>query len=107
VLRSAIVVQRALKGGGNTEYIRNMMLMDLMWSSLHSAVPAACYVEECLESSLATLSRRLGTDTRADTVADVSDTYIHMSAVALGMCYRVYFSVRGDARLASLASSLP
>ena len=70
-----------MKGAGNTEYIRNMMLMDLMWSRLHSALPAACYVEECLESSLATLARRLRTDMRSTTVQSFSDTYSHRKAV--------------------------
>jgi hypothetical protein len=77
VLRDAIVLLQALHGTGNTEYIRNLSLMDLLWGRVHSALPAACFVEECLESSLSTLARRLGTDPRAGQVEDFSNTYSH------------------------------
>jgi hypothetical protein len=77
VIRNAIVMLYALHGAGNTEYIRNLVLMDLLWSNLHRELPAACFVEECLESSLSTLTRRLRTDPRAGTLSAFSNTYTH------------------------------
>ena len=76
VLRDAIVLLHALHGPGTTEYIRNLMVMEVMWTEMHSALPAAAFVEECLESSLSVLARRKQTDTRAHTVQDFSDMYI-------------------------------
>ena len=73
VLRDAVVLLQALHGSGTTEYIRNLLLMDVLWTDMHSALPAAAFVEECLESSLSVLSRRKQTDTRAHTVGDFSD----------------------------------
>ena len=75
VLMDAIVLLQSLCGGGTTEYIRNLMMMVVMWSDLHSAMPAALFVEECLESSLSVLSRRTRTDTRATSLKDFSDIY--------------------------------
>ena len=57
------------------EYARNLCVMDMLWSDLNDALPAAAYVEECLESSLSVLTRRLRTDTRATNVAQFSDIY--------------------------------
>ena len=74
-LRDAMVVLRAVHVDGSTEYLRNIALMELMWSTIHTEMPAACYVEEALEASLSTLARRLRTDLRADTVESVSSTY--------------------------------
>ena len=74
-IRDAIVLLQSLCSGGTTEYIRNLMLMDLLWSTLHAALPAAYYVEECLESSLSVLARRTRTDARATTIDDFSDIY--------------------------------
>ena len=75
VIRDAIAILHALRTRGPTEYVRNLVVMDLLWdcSGLHDALPAAVMVEECLESSLSVLTRRQGTDTRAHTVTDVSD----------------------------------
>ena len=76
VIRDAIVLLQCLCSGGTTEYIRNLVLMDLMWTRLHSALPAAVFVEECLEASLSVLSRRTRTDVRATTLHAFSDIYI-------------------------------
>ena len=75
VLRDAVVLLQSLCPGGSTEYIRNLIVMEMMWGRLHSALPAAGYVEECLESSLSVLARRTRTDTRATTVGTFSDVY--------------------------------
>lgn len=80
VYRDAIVLLSGLCGRIPTEYIRNIMLSDLMWSDLHAALPAAAFVEECLESSLSTLARRKATDARATTVGDFSDLYDRIPA---------------------------
>ena len=77
LLRDAIVLLQSLHATGNTEYVRNLVVMDLMWSDLHSGLPACGFVEEALESSLGQLARRAGTDTRAHTVQDFSDLYTH------------------------------
>ena len=78
VLRDATVLLQTLSGGVATEYIRSLMLMDALWTDMHGALPAACFVEECLESSLSVLTRRKQTDTRATTVAEFSDMYNHI-----------------------------
>jgi hypothetical protein len=75
VLRDALVLSQAVQSGGSSEYLRNLCLMDLLWGRIHQHLPAASYVEECLESSLSTLGRRLRTDPRATTVQSFSDTY--------------------------------
>jgi hypothetical protein len=75
VLRDALVLSEAVQSGGSKEYLRNLRLMDLLWGRIHQHLPAACCVEECLESSLSTLGRRLRTDPRVTTVQSFSDTY--------------------------------
>ena len=75
MLRDAAVLLMALSGGRATEYIRNLALMDVLWSRLHSALAAACFVEESLEASLSVLARRQRTDVRAHTVDEFSDMY--------------------------------
>ena len=52
--------------------------MDALWTDMHDALPACCFVEECLESSLSVLTRRKQTDTRATTVDEFSDMYSHI-----------------------------
>ena len=75
VLRDALMLLRSLRADPRSEYIRNLALMDVLWSQLHSALPAAAFVEECLESSLSVLTRRAATDTRAHTLEQFSDMY--------------------------------
>ena len=75
VLRDAAIILRCLHSPGNTEYIRNLMLSELLWCPLHDALPAAAFVEECMESSLSVLTRHMNTDTRGTTVQAFSDTY--------------------------------
>lgn len=75
VLRDAIVLLSGIAGAATTEYLRNLCLMELLWSPMHSALPAAAFVEECLESSLSVLARRKASDPRATTVKDFSDMY--------------------------------
>ena len=78
VLRDAIVLLQGLKSKKATEYMRNLCIMDMLWSDIHSDIPAAAYVEECLESSLSVLTRRMRTDTRANSVKLVSDVYSYV-----------------------------
>ena len=73
VIRDAIVLLHSLQSHSATEYMRNLCIMDMMWSRVHDSLPAAAFVEECLESSLSVLTKRLRTNTRANTVGQVSD----------------------------------
>ena len=75
VICDAVVLLQSLCGTGSTEYIRNLMVMDLLWGNIHAALPTAGFVEECLESSLSVLSRRTRTDTRATSVDDFASLY--------------------------------
>jgi hypothetical protein len=75
VLRHAICLLINLEATWKTEYVRNLMVMDIMWSKFHDRLPAAAFVEECLESSLSTLARRKQCDPTAKTVAQFSDMY--------------------------------
>ena len=78
VLRDAIVLLQGLKSKKATEYMRNLCIMDMLWTDMHSDIPAAAFVEECLESSLSVLTRRMRTDTRANSVKLVSDVYSYV-----------------------------
>ena len=75
VLRDATVLLHAMRGKTPSEYVRNLCVMQQLWTAIHSELPAATFVEECLESSLSVLTRRHGTDTRATTVQQISDLY--------------------------------
>jgi hypothetical protein len=75
VLRDALCLQVCLEKTWKTEYIRNLVIMDLLWTKFHDGLPAAAFVEECLESSLSTLARSKRTDPRATTVQEFSDLY--------------------------------
>lgn len=79
VIRDGIVLLHSLSGGRVTEYVRNLVLMDILWVTGHSSLPATAFVEECLESSLSVLGQRKQTDTRAHTVEDFSNMYTRPS----------------------------
>ena len=78
VLRDAIVLLQAFGKTISSEYVRNLCIADMMWTVMHDDLPAAGFVEECLESSLSVLARRQRTDARATTVGDFSDVYNHL-----------------------------
>ena len=75
VIRDAICLLTGLQKNKPSEYLRNLCMMHLLWTPFHDDIPAAAYVEECLESSLSVLSRRQRTDARITTVSDFSDAY--------------------------------
>lgn len=65
-------MHRSLK----SEYLRGLSLAQLLWNpAVHSVLPAAAYVEECLEASISRLHAAAGEDLSASNVDRLSLLY--------------------------------
>jgi hypothetical protein len=80
LLADCLFFLHRLEGDDGSEYMRNMCLALLFWSTFHDSLAGPCFVEECLEASLSRLSRGTGTDLRATTVQQFADHYLGMGA---------------------------